>query len=138
MDGRPKRRWLRFSVRTLLVAVTIFCVWLGWQVNIVRDRKAMMQRIEEAGGVGGAGFQSRKDPPMPWYRKKLGDSANAHIRVPWDWTAEQIAEVSALFPEATVHKQRPPADPSEVDSYDPQGTSDSLDDSFAPARAIQH
>src|SRR4051812_12404225 len=38
----PNRRWLRFSVRTLLIAVTIFCMWLGWQVSIVRERRAVM------------------------------------------------------------------------------------------------
>ena len=30
MEGNPKRRWLRYSVRTLLVADTIFAVWPGW------------------------------------------------------------------------------------------------------------
>jgi len=37
MEEKPKRRWLSFSIRTLLIAVTIFCVWLGWQVSIVRE-----------------------------------------------------------------------------------------------------
>jgi len=25
----PRRRWLRFSLRTLFAVVTVFCVWLG-------------------------------------------------------------------------------------------------------------
>jgi hypothetical protein len=29
MEAHPKHRWLTFSTRTLLIAVTIFCVWLG-------------------------------------------------------------------------------------------------------------
>src|SRR5205085_538439 len=41
----PNRRWLTFSVRTLLIAVTILCVWLSWQVSIVRERKATIADI---------------------------------------------------------------------------------------------
>ena len=28
-----KRRWFRFSLRTLFVAVAVFCAWLGYHVN---------------------------------------------------------------------------------------------------------
>ena len=47
----PKRRWLRFSVRTLLAAVTIVCLWLGWQVSIVQERKMARREIEATGGA---------------------------------------------------------------------------------------
>src|SRR5215213_2601796 len=39
----PKRRWLRYSIRTLLIAVMVFCVWLGWQVSIVRERRSFVE-----------------------------------------------------------------------------------------------
>jgi hypothetical protein len=50
--ARPKlrRRWLRFSVRGLLLAVTVFCVWLGWHVNRSNRQKDAAAAIREAGG----------------------------------------------------------------------------------------
>ncbi len=33
---KPKRRWLQFSLSTLFIVVTLFCVWLSNRVNPVR------------------------------------------------------------------------------------------------------
>lgn len=33
MHFKPRRRWLQFSVRTLIVLVTLFAVWLGLQAT---------------------------------------------------------------------------------------------------------
>jgi hypothetical protein len=35
----PKRRWFAYSLRTLFVVVTVFGCWLGWNINIVRQRR---------------------------------------------------------------------------------------------------
>src|SRR5215213_11927197 len=43
----PKHRWLRYSVRTLLLAVTLVCLWLGWKVSIVRERKALIELLRK-------------------------------------------------------------------------------------------
>lgn len=47
MGDRP--RWFRFSLRTLFVAVTFLCVWLGWQFNQVRLRREARQAFELKG-----------------------------------------------------------------------------------------
>ena len=47
MSEAPKRRWFRFSLRTLFVVVTVCCVWLGWQLHIVRERQAMLREFEK-------------------------------------------------------------------------------------------
>jgi hypothetical protein len=39
MEEKSKRRWLSFSVRTLLIAVTIFCVSLGWAIQRAKKGK---------------------------------------------------------------------------------------------------
>ena len=38
----PPRRWFSYSLRTLFVVVTAFCVWLGVQVKWIRDRHEAM------------------------------------------------------------------------------------------------
>lgn len=46
----PLRRWLRFSLRGLLIAVTLLCVWLGWHVDRSNRQKDAAAAIRMAGG----------------------------------------------------------------------------------------
>lgn len=50
---KPRRRWLRFSIRALLVLVTLICILLGWlgrEIYQHHQRRAMFSRIEVSGG----------------------------------------------------------------------------------------
>jgi internalin A len=51
-DAPAKRRprWFRFSLRALLVVVTVFCVWLGLETNRAFKQAAAVKRIKELGG----------------------------------------------------------------------------------------
>jgi len=95
---KPKRRWLQFSLRTLFVVVTVFCIWLGIVTKRARDQQQAVEAIQEAGGnvkynygVGAAGATERlrwhgglieiplRPPPPPpslpgpdWLRKLIG------------------------------------------------------------------
>ena len=101
----PTRRWLRFSIRTLLVAVTIFCVWLGWQVSIVRERKAVRKLIDEAGGYHGnpfSGIEAKElIPKVSWFRQRLGDEGVREWTLPKKLEAER-ARVVRAFPESEI------------------------------------
>jgi hypothetical protein len=44
MTPATKRRWFRFSLRTLFVVVTLLCCWLGYQLNWIRQRHAVLSR----------------------------------------------------------------------------------------------
>ena len=115
MSLLSKRRWLRFSVRTLLIAVTILCVWLGWQVSIVQDRRAMIKRIE-ADGDGGyvqivEVLESESSPAnRPYYdayrvsnfRSLLGDKTVTDIILDGEMQPADMKEIERLFPEATI------------------------------------
>ena len=46
MTAPPKRHWFRFSLRTLFVVVTIFGVWFGWQLKLVRNRKVILSELK--------------------------------------------------------------------------------------------
>ena len=43
---KRKRRWFQFSLRTLMIVVTLLAIpggYVGWQAKIVRDRNAMLE-----------------------------------------------------------------------------------------------
>jgi hypothetical protein len=50
MDSRPQRRWLQFSLRTFLVLLTVFGVWLGLHVRSARKQKESVEAIRRFGG----------------------------------------------------------------------------------------
>ena len=59
-DPKTRRRYLRFSLRTFLVLLTLVCVWFGWQVNRAnRERKAVAWVLEMGGSV--------------WYESEVDD-----------------------------------------------------------------
>ncbi len=47
---KPKRRWLQFSLRTLFVLTTLFALWIGWRVHLVRKHKQAVDAIQQLGG----------------------------------------------------------------------------------------
>jgi hypothetical protein len=120
----PKRRWLAYSTRTLLVAVTIFCVWLGWQVSIVRERSYLRSRFEPSVSFNekfgtdflDAFFDLPAQPRrVSWIREVMGDKWVGSI-----WYSEldpnDLERIKGAFPEAGLCKTKiewPFADDSE-------------------------
>ena len=106
MLSAPKRRRFQFELRTLLVVVallSIACGYVGWQANIVRERKAVIAELQR---IGGGITAPAPDPPQfgSWIRRILGDvPTNAHLQFPAGAPTTRERElgsrIDAAFPE---------------------------------------
>jgi hypothetical protein len=78
---KRKRRWFQFSLRTLMIVVTLLavaCGHVGRQAEIVRERETALRQAQEAK----VAFPFLELPinwselykqPLPWVRQWLGD-----------------------------------------------------------------
>src|SRR5436190_19047422 len=88
-DSPSKRRLLRFSLRSMLLALTAFCIWLGFKVNAAREQRQIVKTVQELGGTVWYDYECGPDggrlnpPPEPsWFANLLGvDFLNNAIAV---------------------------------------------------------
>ena len=118
MTTRPSRRWLRFSLRTAFVLWTIAAVWLGWNVKVVRQRRAALAAMQPdhdfwVNTVSDwtrywqtnpqAGEAPIEDlPAVSRLRAWLGDEAVQAIWCSPDTPKKELERLKWLFPEAQV------------------------------------
>ncbi len=75
----PKRRWFQFSLRTLLLFVTVFAVWFGTLAKRANDQRRAVAQIRAAGASVIYAHQIDHVPnrgiwPWPdWLRNLLGN-----------------------------------------------------------------
>jgi Leucine-rich repeat (LRR) protein len=55
---KRRRRWFAYSLRTLIVLVTIIALWLGWWVHSAREQQKAIAAIRAAGGGTSYDFQA--------------------------------------------------------------------------------
>jgi hypothetical protein len=115
MDEKPRRRWFRFSLRTMFVMVTLFSFWLGWQAWIVRERLAMRKWLDDNGGSAGppmrlvderGPFVFEQVNTLPFWRRWLGDESIRSVSFPvFPAPSEHVAQLERakrIFPEARI------------------------------------
>jgi hypothetical protein len=73
-SAKPKSRFLRFSLRTLLVVMLVVCVTLGWKVEKTRKQREAVAWVEECGGEVDNEYEWDKVKPHgpKWLRDQLG------------------------------------------------------------------
>ena len=93
-ETKPKRRWFRFSLRTLFVMVTMFALALGYQLNWIRNRHEFLKLPKVV--------QLNRPPPgtsAPVLLRILNESGVSIVEV--DGKAERD-RAQELFPEAEI------------------------------------
>ena len=80
---KSRRRFFRFNLRTLLIVVAVFCLFVGTVVKRARDQKSAVEAIIENGGlVAYANHLSKSNPLAPeWLRKFLGNDYFSGVAV---------------------------------------------------------
>jgi hypothetical protein len=106
-----KRRWFRWSLRTMFVVVTVFACWLGYYGNWHRQRQSALRSIGDHGAEGLLPYLPRTlDTPtaLPWSLKLWGERP---VEFLWmhkldseDERAylQRAEELHKLFPEARI------------------------------------
>ena len=118
---RSRPPWFRFSLRSLLVVVTVFCVWLGWEIHIVRGRQQALRWVKDRGGwysealpVTAADYicsQPARDKlrealnrtSISSVRGWFGDKAIFEIHMPNNATNADGLRITSLFPGTKVN-----------------------------------
>lgn len=113
------RRWpFSFSLRTLFVLVTVLCCWLGWEVSVVRQRRAVLKEAKANPAfqiVPAAAWRQRYSPgtpptrvaSIPRWRTWLGDEAIQEIvyfQYAQGYSETQLTRLKTTFPEAEAHE----------------------------------
>ena len=89
---KRKRRWFQFSLRTLMIGVTLLAVllgYVGWQASIVRERQAMLGRLRDLNGSCFTGGDYRAFTPCVW----LGWNADRVPSFSWDRDPQDLKGV---------------------------------------------
>jgi hypothetical protein len=121
---KPKRRWFRFSLRTLFVLVTMVGVGYGIflfqkEARLVYQRRQFVAKLEADGknikGMIDASAElsplKNPDRTLSPVRKFLSDHNYSRVVLPLSYTQTNIDQAVALFPEAEIQHWQPDGAP---------------------------
>jgi hypothetical protein len=101
---KPRRRWLRFSLRTLFLLLTACCIWIGWNVHQVRERATMRQYILAQGGTISSGPPIKPWKTLPVMWSILGVQPVSSMILPAGmFPEEDRRSIDPFFPEAEIY-----------------------------------
>ena len=117
MTAPSKRRWFRFSLRTMFVVVTVIGVYIGWQLKIVRERKDLLAELKSIAsdkyiyvGLESSEYNAQVDLQryrVPLIRRLLGDESCLQLTFSTDCRADLIGRAEAAFPESRLYMIMP-------------------------------
>jgi hypothetical protein len=93
------RRWFQFETRTIFLAVTVLAVWLGWEMNWIKQRHAVLENNDVIVSSVGIPWEGVAPSPLGWF----GESGiGTGIIFPSETTDDEVNRVRRLFPETSV------------------------------------
>src|ERR1041385_1611090 len=95
---------LQFRLRTLMIAVTLLAVplgYIGWQGKIVRGRKAMREHIKLVDD-GECWPVRHATGSVPWIRQLLGDEEVVYFELPDTIDPNERRRIKEILTEATL------------------------------------
>jgi hypothetical protein len=101
MESKRKCRWFQFSLRTLLIAVTLSAVplgYVGWEAKVVAGRRLLLE--SQCSCI--VGEISDEKRTIPLIRRCLGDIQCIHIVAKDEVTDAELERYRDAFPEAVV------------------------------------
>ena len=103
----PKRtrRWFQFSLRTLMIGVTLLAVASGYvacEARIVAFGKEFVQENGFHEGFWSPLVEGDPNKSPSLLRQLLGDSARSFVEVPIGLNSARIKGVASLFPESAI------------------------------------
>jgi hypothetical protein len=111
-DQPSRCRRYQFQLRTLMIAVTLFCVigaWLGNQVRAVIERKAILSNEPVDAVTIDDSARARLFPrrgDIAWIRRLLGDRDCFAIFADQSATDRDLERYQSAFPEAEVRRRQ--------------------------------
>lgn len=109
-----RRRWFRFSLRTMFVVVTVVAAgmsWLEYQRDIVEERRQTIKHISSVAssttfvlfGCAESNWMAEVRSDIPWAWRLLGAQAVWKITLDSDDFSEaDVERFSKLFPESCI------------------------------------
>jgi hypothetical protein len=118
-ENPPRRRWFRFSLRTMLVLVTLVCVYLGWAMDWRRQREAawMISTKGQMRNLGPGEYHIAGGSQPPFQLRLFGVKGANSIYMNRSATNDEKQKLRVLFPEARIviylgESLSPPTSPS--------------------------
>ena len=93
------RRRLQFSLRSLFIVITLFAVWLGWQLYWFKTRRDWLEAKNYVAAFPAAGERKLPHPQLMITLFRQEAMSQIMLR---NATDEEVAKVQRLFPEADV------------------------------------
>ena len=101
---KRKRRWFQFSLRTLMIVVTLLavpCAYVGWQAKIVSERRNWLANPQ---------FVCLPNDPencsLPWIRRLFGDTECIFMIADDAVSDADLAACRSAFPELDVRRDK--------------------------------
>jgi hypothetical protein len=95
-----RRRWFTYSLRGLLLAISVACCVLAWRASVAHERMHLLKMIRERGGVIGLDSDVSGCPGKPEtmvYRETL-----MILLISDEYSPEEIARIRRAFPDDDV------------------------------------